>query len=285
MVTDAVVPQRTQWAPVVALGLAMLAVTSEVTIAAVTLPGLGADLAVSPSATAWVLLAYALPMAALAIPAGRWADGADVRAAFALSMIGVAVASVLVGLAPAFWLVVTGRLLQGAAGALIVAVYMPIITTSVLPEQRGRAIGFVITIMTVGAMAGVPLGGLIADVWGWRAVFLVKLPVVIAVLWVGLRTITRIPQRGLPRPGAALVREALLLGGAVAVLLLAFEEVDARPLVAAALAVGAIGLATWWSRLSASRPVLGLVRTPAFGITLISLLAVTFTGGLVAFLL
>jgi hypothetical protein len=71
----------------------------------------------------------------------------------------------------------------------------------------------------------------------------------------------------------------------VAVLLLAFEEVDARPLVAAALAVGAIGLATWWSRLSASRPVLGLVRTPAFGITLISLLAVTFTGGLVAFLL
>jgi DHA2 family multidrug resistance protein-like MFS transporter len=285
MVTEAMTPRRTKWAPVAALGLAMLVVTSEMTIPAVTLPGIGADLAVSPSATAWVLLAYALPMAALAIPAGRWADGADVRAAFALSMVGVAVASVLVGLAPAFWLVVTGRLLQGAAGALIVAVYMPIITTSVLPEQRGRAIGFVITIMTVGAMAGVPLGGVIADVWGWRAVFLVKLPVVIAVLWVGLRTITRIPHRGLPRPGAALVREALLLGGAVAVLLLAFEEVDARPLVAAALAVGAIGLATWWSRLSASRPVLGLVRTPAFGITLISLLAVTFTGGLVAFLL
>ena len=38
MVTDAVVPQRTEWAPVVALGLAMLAVTSEVTIAAVTNP-------------------------------------------------------------------------------------------------------------------------------------------------------------------------------------------------------------------------------------------------------
>ena len=285
MVTEAITPRRTKWAPVAALGLAMLVVTSEMTIPAVTLPGIGADLAVSPSATAWVLLAYALPMAALAIPAGRWADGADVRAAFALSMIGIMVASVLVGLAPTFWLVVAGRLLQGAAGALIVAVYMPIITTSVLREQRGRAIGFVITIMTVGAMAGVPLGGLIADVWGWRAVFLVKLPVVIAVLWVGLRTITRIPHRGLPRPGAALVREALLLGGAVAVLLLAFEEVDARPLVAAALAVGAIGLATWWSRLSASRPVLGLVRTPAFGITLISLLAVTFTGGLVAFLL
>lgn len=285
MVSEAVTPQRTNWAPVAALGLAMLVVTSEMSIAAVTLPGIGADLAVSPSTTAWVLLAYALPMAALAIPAGRWSDGADVRAAFALSMAGIAIASVLVGLAPAFSLIVVGRLLQGAAGALIIAVYMPIITTSVLPEQRGRAIGFVITIMTVGAMAGVPFGGLIADAWGWRAVFLVKLPFVVAVLWVGLRTITRIPDHGLPRPSGILVREALLLGGAVAVLLLTFEVVAEQPIVAAALAVSAVALATWWSRLDSSRPVLRLVRNPAFGITLISLLAVSLTGGLIAFLL
>ncbi|GAA5112531.1 MFS transporter [Pseudonocardia adelaidensis] len=285
MVSEAVAPQRTNWAPVTALGLAMLVVTSEMSIAAVTLPGIGADLAVSPAATAWVLLAYALPMAALAIPAGRWSDGADVRAAFALSMVGITVASVLVGLSPVFWLVVVGRLLQGAAGALIIAVYMPIITRSVLPEQRGRAIGFVITIMTVGAMAGVPIGGFIADAWGWRAVFVVKLPVVIAVLWVGLRTIARIPGRGLPLPSPVLVREALLLGGAVAVLLLAFELVAGQPLLAAVLAVGALALGVWWSRLAASRPVLGLLRNPAFGITLVSLLTVSLTGGLVAFLL
>lgn len=285
MVTEAVTPQRTNWAPVVALGLAMLVVTSEMTIAAVTLPGIGAELGVSASATAWVLLAYALPMAALSIPAGRWADGADARAAFALAMAGIAVASVLVAVAPAFWLVVVGRLLQGTAGALVVAVYMPIITTSVVREQRGRAIGYVITIMTVGAMAGVPVGGLVADWLGWRAVFLVKLPVVAAVLWVGLRTIPRIPHRGLPRPGAAFVREALLLGGAVAALLLAFEEVDARPAVAAALAVAAVGLAVWWSRLAASRAVLALVGTPAFGVALLSLLANGATGGLIAFLL
>jgi hypothetical protein len=95
MATEAVTPQRTNWAPVVALGLAMLVVTSEMTVAAVTLPGIGADLAVSPSATAWVLLAYALSMAAVAIPAGRWADGADVRAAFVLAQIGIGIGSVL----------------------------------------------------------------------------------------------------------------------------------------------------------------------------------------------
>jgi DHA2 family multidrug resistance protein-like MFS transporter len=285
MITEAVTPQRTNWAPVVALGLAMLVVTSEMTIAAVTLPGIGADLAVSPSATAWVLLAYALPMAAVAIPAGRWADGADVRAAFALAMIGITGATVIVAVAPTFWLVVVGRLLQGAAGALVIAVYMPIITTSVLREQRGRAIGFVITIMTVGAMAAVPLAGFVADALGWREVFLMKLPLVAVVLLVGLRTIIPIPHRGLPRPGAALVREALLLGGAVATVLLAFEEVDVRPLVAAGLVIVAAVLAGWWSRLAASGPVLALVRTRAFGIPLLALMATTFTGGVVSFLL
>ncbi|MCU1661425.1 MAG: transporter, family, multidrug resistance protein [Pseudonocardiales bacterium] len=285
MATSVVAPQRTSWAPVAALGLAMLVVTSEMTIAAVTLPRLGADLEVSAAATAWVLLAYALPIAAVAIPAGRWADGADVRSVFALAMIGTAVSSVLTALAPTFWLVVVGRLLQGAAGALVVAAYMPIITASVRHGQRGRAIGFVITIMTVGSMAGVPLGGLVAGAFSWREVFLMKIPLLVVVLWVGLRSIPRNPHRGIPRPGTALVCEALLLGGAITAVLLAFEEVEGRPAVAVGLAVLAIGLAVWWSRLAASRPVLTLVRRRAFAVTLVSLLAMSFTGGLIAFLL
>jgi MFS family permease len=232
-----------------------------------------------------VLLAYALPMAAVAIPAGRWADGADIRAAFVVAMVGIGLASVLTALAPGFWLVVVGRLLQGAAGALVVAAYMPIITTSVLPAQRGRAIGFVVTIMTIGSMAGVPLGGLVAGALGWREVFLMKLPLLVVVLWAGLRGIPRTPGRGLPRPGAALVREGVLLGGAIAAVLLAFEEVDVRPAVAAGLAAAGIGLGVWWTRLAASKPVLAVVRQPAYAVALISLLATAFTGGLIAFLL
>jgi predicted MFS family arabinose efflux permease len=69
MATSAVAPQRTSWAPVMALGLAMLVVTSEMTIAAVS--------------------------------------------------------RVLAALAPTFWLVVVGRLLQGAAGALVV-LFVPV---------------------------------------------------------------------------------------------------------------------------------------------------------------
>jgi len=165
----------------------MLVVTSEMTIVAVTLPGLGAELGVGHAATAWVLLAYALPMAAIAVPAGRWADGADVRCTFTVSMLGVGVASVLGALAPAFGVLLIARVLQGMAAGLTVAVYMPIVIGSVRQEQRGRAIGYIITIMTVGSMAGVPLGGLVAGTLGWRDVFLMKLPLLLVVLWVGRR--------------------------------------------------------------------------------------------------
>jgi MFS transporter, DHA2 family, multidrug resistance protein len=263
----------------------MLTVTSEMTVPSVTLPSIGDDLAVSAAATAWVLLAYALPMAAVAIPLGRWADAADVRAVFALAMVGIAAATLVAALAPAFWLVVVGRLLQGVTGALVIAVYMPIITTSVRGDQRGRAIGFVITIMTVGAMAAAPLAGLVADALGWRAVFLMKIPLLAVVLWVGLRTITRQPHRGLPRPGITLLGEAVLLGGAVAAALLAVEEIDGRAPVAAGLGVAAIALAVAWSRLAASRPVLALLRRRAYSVMVVSLLATSFTGGLITFLL
>lgn len=276
--------ERTKWGPVVALGLAMLVVTSELTITAVTLPGLGAELAVGPAATAWVLLAYALPMAAIAIPAGRWADGADVRSTFAFSMIGVGVASVLGTLAPTFATLLASRVLQGLAAGLIVAVYMPVVIASVRPEQRGRAIGAIITIMTLGGMAGVPLGGLVAGTFSWREVFLLKLPLLLAALWLAFRTLAR-TGRGLPRPSLALVQEALLLGGAVTAVLLAVDQVDGRPVVAGGLAVAAVLLGLWWARLPASRPVLTLVRRPAFTVTLVALLAMSFTMGLIAFLL
>ncbi|PSL56920.1 putative MFS family arabinose efflux permease [Saccharothrix carnea] len=267
---------RTRWAPVVALAVAMLVVTTEMTVAAVVLPSLGSELDVGPAATAWVLLAYTLPMAAVAIPAGRWVDRADVRSAFLLSLIGVAVASVLTAVAPAFWVLLVGRVLQGVAGSLVLAGYMPIVVAAVRPEQRGRAIGYVITIMTVGGLAGAPLGGLVAGAFGWRAVFLMKLPVLAFALWLGWRSL-RGDGRGLPLPDRGLVLEAVLLGGAVTSVLLAFED---RVWL---LGIGLVP-AVWWGRLPASRPVLTVVRRRLFGLPLLTLSLVSTLAGVMFFL-
>ncbi|CCH28457.1 MFS transporter [Actinosynnema sp. NPDC047251] len=267
---------KTRWAPVVALAMAMLAVTTEMTVAAVALPSMGAELDVGPSAAAWVLLAYTLPMAAIAIPAGRWVDRVDVRSAFLLALTGVGLASVLTAVAPSFWVLVLGRVLQGVAGSLVLAGYMPIVVAAVAPEQRGRAVGYVMTIMTVGGLAGAPLGGLVAGAFGWRAVFLLKMPLLVAVVLLVLRTV-RGDGRGLPLPDRGLLLEAVLLGGAITAVLLAFED---RPWVA----LVAVALAVLWGRLPASRPVLTLVRQARFARPLVTLLLFAALGGLMFFL-
>ncbi|WP_232212978.1 MFS transporter, partial [Saccharomonospora saliphila] len=228
-------PARTRWAGVGALALAMLVVTSEMSLAGVVIPRIGADLDVAPAVTAWVLLAYALPMASVSIPAGRWIDGADPRAALLLSMTVVAVTSVLAALAPTIWLLLLARLMQGLAASLTLSGYMPLIALTVRPAQRGRAVSLVVTIMTVGGMAGASAGGLVAGELGWRAVLLLKLPLVAAVLWLARRAMPR-TGRGLPRPGASTTVEAFLLGGGVAALLLAVENTAESPGLAAALA-------------------------------------------------
>ncbi|KAB1158807.1 MFS transporter [Micromonospora sp. AMSO12t] len=275
---------RTRWAPVVAVALAMLVATSEMSMAGVVLPSIGADLGADPAATTWVLLAYALPMAAIAIPAGRWADRADPRLILAVSMAGVGVTSVLAALAPALWVLLAVRLLQGVAGGLTLAVYLPVIAATVRADQRARVIGAVVTIMTVGGMAGTSSGGLVAGAVGWRAVFLLKLPLVAVALWLGLRALPR-DGRGLPAPGLPLLREAVLLGGTVAAVLVAVDEITARPVLAAGLGALSVGLGLTWARLPASRPVVALVRARRFGFTTLGLFLVCFNVAVTVFLL
>ncbi|CAL9623659.1 Multidrug resistance protein Stp [Actinosynnema sp. ALI-1.44] len=256
----------------VTLALAMLVITTEMTVAAVALPGMGAELGVGPGATAWVLLAYTLPMAAIAIPAGRWVDRIDVRSAFLPALVGVGAASVLTAAAPVFWVLVVGRVVQGVAAALVMAAYMPVVLGAVSASERGRAVGYVITIMTVGGLAGAPLGGLVAGAFGWRAVFLLKVPVLVVVLWLALRSL-RGDGRGLVAPDRGLWLESVLLGGAVTAVLLAFEDLPWLVAVAVVLAVA-------WGRLPASGPVLGLLRQRVFALPLLTLTLVTMSGGL-----
>lgn len=256
----------------VTLALAMLVITTEMTVAAVALPSMGAELGVGPGATAWVLLAYTLPMAAIAIPAGRWVDRIDVRPAFLLALVGVGAASALTAAAPVFWVLVVGRVAQGVAAALVMAAYMPIVLGAVSATERGRAVGYVITIMTVGGLAGAPLGGVVAGAFGWRAVFLLKLPVLVVVLWLAFRSL-RGDGRGLVGPDRGLWLESVLLGGAITAVLLAFEDMPWLVAVAVVLTVA-------WGRLPASAPVSGLLRQRVFALPLLTLTLVTMSGGL-----
>jgi DHA2 family multidrug resistance protein-like MFS transporter len=223
----------TNWRAVVTLSLATLIVASESSMAAFALPLISADLGVGASATAWVLLAYSLPLAVLEIPAGRWADRADVRPVFVVSLVALGLTSIVAALAPVFWVLMATRGLQGCAAALYSAIYLPLITVTVQEDQSGRAMSYISTIMLVGSMAIAPLGGFVAGTFGWREVFLIKAPLLLLVLWLGSRTLpaARTGDGATPRlplPDRSLLWEALLIGGAITAALLAFDQVEGQ---------------------------------------------------------
>lgn len=276
---------RTRWVAVSVSAFATLLVASELSMAAFALPLIATDLGVGEGATAWVLLAYQLPLAALALPAGRWIDRTDPRTAFAASMALIAVVSVLAAIAPQFWVLLVARVLQGLASAAYLAVYLPVVTLSVRPEQRGRAMSYHATIMMVGSIAVAPLGGWLADAFGWRAVFLAKVPLLLIAAVLGLLVVPSQPRRSgeAERTGRALAADVLLVGAAVTAALLAVEQAGKNMTWTLVLAVAALGLGVVWSRLGTSGPVLALVRRPRVGWPALALLLNSSLIGLITF--
>ncbi|MEU4448530.1 MFS transporter [Actinosynnema sp. NPDC050801] len=226
---------RTRWGAVLAVSSGVVLAALDLTAVAVALPVMGADLDAGPTVTQWVLLAYNIPVIALSLPAGRWLDRAGHLPAFLLAVGGFGVTSLLIAIAPNAGLVLAGRALQGAFSALIGAVTMPIIAANVRPEHRARAMGMVLTLIPLSGVAGPAVGGVLTDLFGWRSVFLVNLPVVAVAVLVGRRGIAA-DGRGLPRPDRRLLVESVVLGARVV-----RRPSLALPLVALPLVVAGIG--------------------------------------------
>ncbi len=278
-----------RWSTVVVVSLAIVLTALDMTIVAVALPAVGADLGAGPSVVQWVLLGYLLPLVALSLPAGRWLDRAGPRAAFRLGVGGFAVTSALIALAPGVGTLIAARVLQGVFGGLISVLGLPVVAAAVRPEHRARAMSIVLTLIPLSGVLGPALGGLLTDAVGWRAIFLVNLPVAAVALALSGRTVPVGPpgRTGLPRPARAEVADAAVLGTGITALVLALDLLgDPEPAVApaAVLAVVAALAVAAWARRPDARPVLVLLRRPRIGRSLAALLAVVAGVGAVNFL-
>ncbi len=267
--------ERTRWSAVVAVALGVVLAALDMTVVAVVLPELGADFGAGPSVTQWVLLGYSLPLVALSVPAGRWLDRAGPLPSFLLAVGGFGVASVLIAVAPTMSLLLAGRALQGVFGSLVGVAAMPLVATSVRPEHRARAMSIVLTLIPLSGVAGPAVGGVLADAYGWRSVFLINVPIVVAAMWAGARTIpARLPgRRGLPLPGGRLVREAAVLGVAATAFFLALDLLGRSEggVLAAVLGLVTIAAMAVWVRLPESRPVRSLLARRELALPMVAL--------------
>jgi len=184
-------------------------------IVAVALPDMGRSLHLSFTASMWVQAVYLLVMAASLIPLGRLADRHG-RVRFYLSGIVLfTLGSLFSALSMnAAWLM-GSRALQGAGAALLVATSTAIVTAVFPPDERGRALGINVMAVYLGLSVGPPLGGFLTDHFGWPSIFLINLPIGIAVAGVGYLLLPR-RERGddhaerLDLPGTALWSLALV---------------------------------------------------------------------------
>jgi EmrB/QacA subfamily drug resistance transporter len=132
---------------------------------------------------AYINSGYLAVLAALLIIAGALADAYGRRRIFVIGLIGFGVTSVLCGLAPTLEFMVLARLLQGAAGALLVPGSLAIITATFEGPDRARAFGLWAAATSALTVLGPVLGGLIVDNLTWRLAFLINVPLVILAVW------------------------------------------------------------------------------------------------------
>jgi len=217
----------------------------------------------------YVTSGYLATLAAFLVLAGALGDYYGRRRMFVIGLVGFGLTSILCGFAPNLELLVAGRVLQGIAGALLVPGSLAIITSTFEGAARARAFGLWAAVTAGLTTFGPPIGGIAVDTLGWRALFLVNAPLVVAAVWLTRRYMAE--SRDDSSTG-----QFDWLGAVVAVLAvggLAFgftrgQQHQWRDLVSfVALGVGGIALVAF-PILMASRPhplvPLGLFRIRAF---------------------
>ncbi|MEU9201091.1 DHA2 family efflux MFS transporter permease subunit [Streptomyces sp. NPDC048332] len=169
----------------------------------------------SLSQLTWVVTSYTVVFAALLAVAGRVADVIGRKRLFLWSTALFTLASVLSGFATGVPMLVGARALQGVAAAGMIPSALGLVLQHTPAARRQVAVGVWGAVGSMAAAVGPSLGGLLVDVWGWRSVFLINLPIGLAIVAVSARLAGDEPSgRRLPDPVGTLAL-ALGIGGVV----------------------------------------------------------------------
>ena len=177
-----------------ALGSAMVA--ADLTVASIALPAIGREFHAGVVQLQWVFTAYTLTLAGMLLVGGALGDRYGRRRLYLWGVGLFAAASLVCALAPGIGVLVAGRALQGAGGALLTPGSLAILEASFQPADRGRALGTWSGFTGLGAALGPSLGGWLVQAGSWRLIFLVNLPITAVAAWVAWRHVpeSRDPQ-------------------------------------------------------------------------------------------
>lgn len=209
------VHSRRRWLALIVLCLGELMIVLDSTIVNVALPSIRVDLGFTETSLVWVVNAYMLTFGGCLLLGGRLGDLYGHRRMFLAGLAFFTLASLACGLAPSQEVLVAARAIQGLGGAVVSAVALSLIMNLFTEtRERTRAMGVYGFVCAGGGSLGVLLGGLLTSV-GWHWIFLVNLPIGVAVYLASrlLLPATAAPGSGekLDVAGAATVTLSLML--------------------------------------------------------------------------
>jgi EmrB/QacA subfamily drug resistance transporter len=227
----------------------------------------------------YIQYGYLLTLSALLVLAGALSDYYGRKRLFTIGLVGFGGASLLCGLAPNMETLIVFRLVQGAAGALLVPGSLAILTNAFSGEEQGRAFGIWAGASSATAILGPLVGGLLVQYVTWRAIFLINLPLIALALYATWRYVqeSRDEQADghFDWVGALLI--ALAVGGLVFGAISGQQRQWDSPLAFVSLGIGAlcaISLPFYFARARHPLVPLSMFRSRNFSVTNVSTLLI-----------
>ncbi len=213
--------ERRAWSVLVLLCAAQFMVILDMTVVNVALPSIGRDLHIVTAGLQWVVTTYLLFTGGLMLLGGRASDLLGRRRMFLAGLSVFTLASLASGLAPSATALIAARGGQGLGAALLSPAALSVITATYTGAQRAAALAAWGALGSGGAAVGLLAGGLLTSGFGWRSVFLVNVPVGVAVGLLSLRTVPAPSAVAGDRRGTLDLPGAMLVVGGLGVLVYA----------------------------------------------------------------
>ncbi|MDF1531300.1 MAG: MFS transporter [ANME-2 cluster archaeon] len=186
-----------KWRAMLVVSIGIFMATLDGSIVNIALPTLTDYFSTDILTIEWVILSYLVTITTLLLTLGRLSDMYGRKPVFSLGLLIFSLGSGLCSLSASANQLIAFRVVQGLGAAMVMA-NGPAIITDVFPHtERGKAMGLIGTVVSIGSMAGPALGGFLIHLWGWQSIFYINIPIGLLGTVYALRTL----QTDQPRAG------------------------------------------------------------------------------------
>lgn len=195
-----------KWTILLTVGFGTFMATLDGSIVNIALPTIRKELNAGEHVE-WIILSYLLVTTSTLLIMGRLSDMFGRKRIYMMGFSVFVLGSFLCGLSWDIWSLVGFRLVQGLGASMIFAIGPAIISDAFLPNERGKALGLLGTVVAAGSSTGPVAGGLLLQHFGWSSIFYINVPIGLMAVWVAYKVLPKSPKtvrQHFDIPGAAL---------------------------------------------------------------------------------